>query len=211
MLLSNFATDPSLSLARRGFSPGTPVFPSAQKPSFANSNSTRNQVDEADHNHYLFCFYTYWRPNYGHAQTATFAMMKQAWNQANLAFYNKLTTAKMRISCHFLPIESGRYKKIPRVEKLCHLCNRSEIGDEFHYLLKNTHSSLSHIKGIFLESPHSINSNFTNMSCKALFLYTMSMCDKNIINLSASCIENILNCYKSEIYWELNFLTIRVA
>ena len=29
-------------LARRGFSPGTPVFPSPQKPSFPNSNSIRN-------------------------------------------------------------------------------------------------------------------------------------------------------------------------
>ena len=35
-----------LSLAPRGFSPGTPVFPSLQKPTFPNSNSTRNQVDE---------------------------------------------------------------------------------------------------------------------------------------------------------------------
>ena len=35
-----------LSLAPRGFSPGTPVFPSPQKPTFSNSNSTRNQVDE---------------------------------------------------------------------------------------------------------------------------------------------------------------------
>ena len=31
-----------LSFAPRGFSPGTPVFPSAQKPTFPNSNSTRN-------------------------------------------------------------------------------------------------------------------------------------------------------------------------
>ena len=35
-----------LPLAPRGFSPGTPVFPSPQKPTFPNSNSTRNQVDE---------------------------------------------------------------------------------------------------------------------------------------------------------------------
>ena len=35
-----------LSLVPRGFSPGTPVFPSLQKPTFPNSNSTRNQVDE---------------------------------------------------------------------------------------------------------------------------------------------------------------------
>ena len=34
------------SFAPRGFSPGTPVFPSPQKPAFPNSNSTRNQVDE---------------------------------------------------------------------------------------------------------------------------------------------------------------------
>ena len=31
-----------LSFAPRGFSPGTPVFPSPQKPTFPNSNSTRN-------------------------------------------------------------------------------------------------------------------------------------------------------------------------
>ena len=35
-----------LSFAPRGFSPGTPVFPSPQKPKFPTSNSTRNQVDE---------------------------------------------------------------------------------------------------------------------------------------------------------------------
>ena len=35
-----------LSLAPRGFSPGTPVFPSPQKLTFPNSNSTRNQVDK---------------------------------------------------------------------------------------------------------------------------------------------------------------------
>ena len=35
-----------LSLAPRGFSPGTPVSFSPQKPTFPNSNSIRNQVDE---------------------------------------------------------------------------------------------------------------------------------------------------------------------
>ena len=35
-----------LSLAPRGFSLGTPVLPSPQKPTFPNYNSTRNQVDE---------------------------------------------------------------------------------------------------------------------------------------------------------------------
>ena len=35
-----------LSFATRGFSPGSPVFPSPQKITFPNSTSTRNQVEE---------------------------------------------------------------------------------------------------------------------------------------------------------------------
>ena len=35
-----------LSLAPRGFSPGTPVFSPPQKPAFPNSDSTWSQVDE---------------------------------------------------------------------------------------------------------------------------------------------------------------------
>ena len=35
-----------LSFALRGFSPGTPVFPSPQKPTLPNSNLTRNRVDK---------------------------------------------------------------------------------------------------------------------------------------------------------------------
>ena len=35
-----------LSFALRGFSPGTVVFSSPQKPTFPNCNSTKNQVDE---------------------------------------------------------------------------------------------------------------------------------------------------------------------
>ena len=40
---------------RRAFSPGTPVFPSPQKPTFPNSNSTRYQVDEEPLS-YLFIY-----------------------------------------------------------------------------------------------------------------------------------------------------------
>ena len=49
-----------LSFAPRGYSPGTPVFPSPQKPTFPNSNSTRIRqtknhfVDLLLPNHYLF-------------------------------------------------------------------------------------------------------------------------------------------------------------
>ena len=35
-----------LSIVPIGFSPGTPVFTSPQKPTFLNSNSTRNQLEK---------------------------------------------------------------------------------------------------------------------------------------------------------------------
>jgi len=38
-----------LYLAPRGFSSGTPGYPSPQKPTFPNSNLTRNQVDKEPH------------------------------------------------------------------------------------------------------------------------------------------------------------------
>ena len=62
-----------LSLAPRGFSPGTPVFPSPQKPTSPNSNSTRNLVDEerlfgcAATFKSLFIFFIYLR-NFGDCQ-----------------------------------------------------------------------------------------------------------------------------------------------
>ena len=39
----------------------------------------------------------------------------------------RVVVTKMRISCHLLPIESGRYKKIPRVERLCPLVIDSKL------------------------------------------------------------------------------------
>ena len=38
-----------LSLAPGGFTSGTPGYPSPQKPTFLNSNLTRNQVDKEPH------------------------------------------------------------------------------------------------------------------------------------------------------------------
>ena len=41
---------------------------------------------------------------------------------------------QIRTRNHRLPIETGRWQKIQREERVCNLC-KSEIGDEFHYVL----------------------------------------------------------------------------
>jgi len=92
-----------LSLAPRGFSPGTPVFPSPRKPTFPNSNSTRNQVHSKNHyvvdvlpaNRYLFILFFlspvcgYLHGNYGslvRARKSTLSRLK-ARNALSLVRY----------------------------------------------------------------------------------------------------------------------------
>ena len=40
---------------------------------------------------------------------------------------------------HSMPIEKGRHFGIERNQRLCTLCNRNIIGDEFHYLFECDH------------------------------------------------------------------------
>jgi hypothetical protein len=47
---------------------------------------------------------------------------------------NYITFLRFRLSNHFLPIEKGRWSKVPRENRICTLCSLDEIGDEFHYL-----------------------------------------------------------------------------
>jgi hypothetical protein len=43
---------------------------------------------------------------------------------------------KFRTSNHKLPIECGRWQNIERNRRLCKLCQKEEICDEFHYIME---------------------------------------------------------------------------
>ena len=43
---------------------------------------------------------------------------------------------KFRTSNHKLPIECGRWQNIERNRRLCKLCQKHEIGDEFSYIME---------------------------------------------------------------------------
>lgn len=49
---------------------------------------------------------------------------------ANLA----IVLCKFRCTNHKLPIEKGRFYNIDRPLRLCNLCDKNELGDEYHYL-----------------------------------------------------------------------------
>ena len=43
---------------------------------------------------------------------------------------------KFRTCTHRLPIEIDRWQGIERKNRTCNICNKNEIGDEFHYILQ---------------------------------------------------------------------------
>ena len=54
------------------------------------------------------------------------------FNTLNKSSYIPLL--KFRTSNYKLPIEIGRWENIPLNERKCTLCNKNDIGDDFHYL-----------------------------------------------------------------------------
>ena len=45
---------------------------------------------------------------------------------------------RFRLSNHYLPIETGRWKNVTLQNRICPLCNNFYIGDEFHYIFTCT-------------------------------------------------------------------------
>ena len=43
---------------------------------------------------------------------------------------------KFRTANHHIPNETGRWCDIPKLERTCHVCNRGQIADEYHYILE---------------------------------------------------------------------------
>lgn len=80
---------------------------------------------------------------------------------------------KFRTSNHRFPVETGRWYNIPLNERLCLLCNKGLIGDEFHYILEC--SALEEIRKKYINTKYWKRPNFfkfselmTNCNCKSL-------------------------------------------
>jgi len=86
-------------------------------------------------------YISYWNQTLQHSQKLS--LYYTFINNYSLSAYLDLTRknssrkslVKLRISSHKLRIETGRYDKIPRDDRLCSLCNCNKIEDEAHFLL----------------------------------------------------------------------------
>jgi hypothetical protein len=54
----------------------------------------------------------------------------------NLEIKDAILLCRFRTTNNKLPMETGRWNNIPRENRKCKLCNRSQIGDEYHYIFE---------------------------------------------------------------------------
>ena len=79
---------------------------------------------------------------------------------------------KIRTRNHKLPVDIGRWRRIPIDQRKCHLCD-SDIGDEFHYILAC--KKLKDLRKKYLDSCYLRGPN-TLLFCKL-------MNSKNVLHL----------------------------
>ena len=105
--------------------------------------------------------------------------------------HSRKALVKLRISSHKLRIETGRYDKIPREERLCNLCNSNKIEDETHFLLDCPRYSL--IRDMFFSKIESKIPFLRLLSHETLISHLMNSTDYYIniqlISFISSCFE----------------------
>ena len=94
--------------------------------------------------------------------------------------------AKLRLSCHKLNIETGRYaKKEARLApelRTCNHCNTNNCEDEFHFL--TTCPFYENERQIMMENIIKIHPQIINYDNKQLYIWLMANLDPAVINLT---------------------------
>ena len=119
-----------------------------------------------------------------------YRLYKKDFNFEN--YFLPLTLAKyvykFRCSSHKLPIEKGRFLNIERNERISHICNKNELGDEFHYLFNCEYFSRSRLKLLPVWSYQSPNI--------VKFEQLMTSTDRTVLTKLALFIKIILNKFR---------------
>ena len=76
-----------------------------------------------------------------------------------------------RLSCHKLPIETGRHLNIPRPERKCTKCNLGVLGDEVHALFVCDNDELNKTRITYLDQIIIKSPQFQRLSHNDRLLY----------------------------------------
>ena len=76
--------------------------------------------------------------SYGHTlfSDVIFFLEKYLLQQESLV--NRKNLTHLRISSHKISVETGRFNKIPLENRLCAMCDKGLVEDEFHFMMSCT-------------------------------------------------------------------------
>ena len=134
-------------------------------------------------NEYVNNWYTM-RDNCRAGKLETYFLFKTNFGYENYLslmhnFSHRRALARLRISAHRLPIETGRYSNIPRNNRICTKCAEGEIGDEIHFLLNC--SKFHNERKDIIQLVKDENRNFNSLDKERKFIWLMSTENENII------------------------------
>ena len=103
---------------------------------------------------------------------------------------NRKTLVKLRISNHKLNIETGRYNKISRCDRICPVCSL-DIEDEIHFLFDC--AKYSSIRDDFFNKIANRIPNYKHIPISTLIIELMNSTDyylnKQLVQYVTSCLE----------------------
>ena len=115
--------------------------------------------------------------------------------------------SRLRLGTLDLEIEKGRWRNIPREERLCKICKTLEVENVEHFVLFCP--ALCQCRNLFMNNITSMNSNFASMSPenKIKYLFFNETLPHNILVLSANLLvaltetrRSLLNLKENRIY-----------
>jgi hypothetical protein len=118
---------------------------------------------------------------------------------SNICPAYKRALAKIRLSAHKLPIETERYMKIPRAERICTL-GCEAIGDEMHYLFDCKHPAIKKVYTPIVVNIDTQLPDFWKLSSKEKFKALLNNDEPCILSLTGKLCHRVLDKFK-DITW----------
>ena len=98
----------------------------------------------------------------------------------NISKYQRSLFAQFRGGILPLQVEIGRYRNLPLEQRICTLCDRNEVEDEFHLLC---HCPIyEDIRKVLYNETITLYPDFTEMDDLQLFVFLVSKVKKQVIN-----------------------------
>ena len=111
---------------------------------------------------------------------------------------NKRNITNIRISTHNLPIEKLRKQNIPRKDRICTLCNTSEIGSEEHIIIHCKNNEIIKLRETLHNKLKKLYTQWEILPKKEQFIYLITASDPDSSHLFSIFLDKVYKLFKRQ-------------